>query len=202
MLGHRVASPGYACDRVHLDDDVLDVIEIARGDQVALGRLYDRYSPLLMAVGQRIVGDRREAEDLVHDVFLEVWRRAGDFDPARGSVKTWLLVRMRSRCLDRVKSAGYARVDRDTEGMERRPKTPVEGQTPSRMSDGARVREALAALPEPQREVLVLGYFEGLSCSEIAAQLAVPIGTVKSRMATAMARLRDALLSAQTEATT
>src|ERR1700760_2526308 len=81
----------------------------AAGDRDCLAGLYDRYAPALLAIGRRILGDRREAEDLLHDVFIEVWRQAGDYDESRGSVRAWLLMRMRSRALDRRKSAAISK---------------------------------------------------------------------------------------------
>ena len=89
--------------------DVEDLRALARGDNEALGRLYDRHGPVLMALGLRLLTERREAEDLVHDCFVEAWRHAGEYDPTRASVKTWLVMRMRSRCLDRLRSAGHVR---------------------------------------------------------------------------------------------
>jgi RNA polymerase sigma-70 factor (ECF subfamily) len=165
---------------------------IARGDRDALARLYDRYAGILMAVGQRILHERREAEDLLHDVFLEVWRQAADYDAERGTVRAWLLLRMRSRALDRRKSAGYARVI----SLEER-RAPEEGRVPGEdpllSPDREAVRRALAELPADQRQVLELGYFEGLSSSEIATRIDVPIGTVKSRVAAALTKLRTVM---------
>lgn len=184
--GERVASFASA------DDDAALVQATAAGDRAALARLYDRYAPILLAVAVRILGERREAEDLVHDVFLEAWRQAGSFDPARGSVRAWLLMRLRSRALDRRKSAGYRRVsslDSGELGADLERDVPTED--PAFAPDRAAVRRALAALPEEQRVVLTLGYFEGLSSAEIAARLTMPIGTVKSRVAAALSRLRS-----------
>src|SRR5688572_30117813 len=90
-------------------DDVDLVIAVAEGDREALALVYDRHSGPMLAVGVRIVRDRGEAEEILHDVFLEAWKRAGDYDPSRGTVRTWLMLRMRSRCLDYVKSAGRSR---------------------------------------------------------------------------------------------
>ncbi len=172
-------------------DDTRLIALIAAGDRAALGLLYDRYASVLMAVSLKMMGARREAEDLVHDVFLEVWQRAGDFDPRRGSVKVWLLVRMRSRCLDRLRSAGYARVSSIGErGDELLGSIAAGGES---AADERRLREALRALPESQREVLYLGYFEGMSSTEIADALEIPVGTVKSRVAAALSKLREAL---------
>lgn len=169
------------------------VAAAARGDTAALAGLYDRYSPALLAVGLRIVGDRPAAEDLVHDVFLEAWRKAREFDAGRGTVRTWLLVRMRSRSLDFRRSAGRSRhVSSETdEPVSETPAAPEED--PALGPDRSAVRRALEDLPPAQRAVLELAYFEGLSSSEAAARLGVPVGTVKSRVAAGLARLRAAL---------
>lgn len=168
------------------------VTAMSRGDRGALAALYDRYASLLLAVGRRILGDRRESEDLVHDVMLEVWRRAADYDATRGTVRAWILVRLRSRALDRKKSVGATRVvSVDPERLHQQRDHAAED--PALGPDRAALRRALAALPEDQRTVLELGYFEGLSSAEIAARIDAPIGTVKSRVAAALAKLRAGL---------
>jgi RNA polymerase sigma-70 factor, ECF subfamily len=96
-------------------DDVVIVHGMARGDSAALALLYDRYSGSMLALAQRIVGRGAEAEDVIHDVFLEAWRHAADYDQARGSVKSWLLLRTRSRSLDVQKSA---RVSKQVSGLD------------------------------------------------------------------------------------
>ena len=165
---------------------------MARGDSDALGVLYDRYAPVMLATAVRILGNQREAEDLVHDVLLEAWQKAGDYDRSRGSVRTWLLVRLRSRALDRWRRAGRIR----TQTMEARTideSLPALADDPGTSVDHARVRLAVQDLPEPQRRVLELAYFEGLSCTEIAARIDIPVGTVKSRIAAGLDRLRSHL---------
>jgi RNA polymerase sigma-70 factor (ECF subfamily) len=171
------------------DPDVDLVRAVARGDRAALAALYDRYSPIMFALALRIVRERREAEDLLHDVFLEVWRTAKDYDPDRGRVRTWLTIRMRSRALDLQKSARVSRNVGDDSVLDRVASDTDIADSPDR----ARVRKALAELPSEQRQVLELGYFEGLSCSEIAEKLGTPIGTVKSRVAAALGKLRQYL---------
>jgi RNA polymerase sigma-70 factor (ECF subfamily) len=167
-------------------DDLALIAAIAGGDREALARLYDRYASRLLALAVRMLGDRREAEDVLHDVFIEVWQHAGDFDAARGSVRAWLFVRMRSRTLDRGRRSGRARA-REAEQPVPEPGPALD---PSRVADQHRILAALAALPEPQRQVIELSYFRGLSSSALAATLDVPIGTVKSRVAAALAKLR------------
>jgi len=171
-------------------DDPALLRAIASGERQALGLLYDRHANVLLAVGLRVLSNRTEAEDVLHDVFLEVWRRAHTYDRGRGTVRTWLLVRMRSRCLDRRKSAAYAR--RETLENDARSVAP-EGPE---VADGSRVRGALTNLSDDQRDVVILSYFGGLSASEIATRLEIPIGTVKSRMAAAVRKLRQQLAEA------
>lgn len=173
------------------DEDVELVTAMAAGDRAGVARLYDRYAATLLAVGQRMLGGRREAEDLVQDVFLEAWRRADSYDPARGSVRAWLLVRLRSRALDRHRASQKAPLSMEGNGRVEEPVAEVED--PTLAPDRAAVRRALATLSSEQRVVLELGYFEGLSSSEIALRTGSPIGTVKSRVATALAKLRAGL---------
>jgi RNA polymerase sigma-70 factor (ECF subfamily) len=167
-------------------DDVALIEAMAGGDRTALAGLYDRHASTLLALALRILRNRGEAEDLLHDVFLEVWRAAKDYDTSRGRVRTWLVIRMRSRALDVVKSARMARrTDDDTVVAQ-----VVATDDPSASTDQTRVRAALGEVPGDQRAVLELAYFEGLSCSEIADKLTVPIGTVKSRLAAGLSKLR------------
>jgi RNA polymerase sigma-70 factor (ECF subfamily) len=199
---HRLFGPSIDCTRdggyrdakVREAGPVTDgalIRRVAGGDREALGTLYDRYAGILVAVARRIVGDAREAEDLVHDVVLEVWRSAGDYDDARGSVRAWILMRLRSRALDRRKAPRVARqVAMTPEAMEGALSEEAEAHW---APDRSRVRQALAQLPPEQRTVLELGYYEGLSSTEIALRVAVPVGTVKSRVAAALAKLRAGL---------
>src|SRR5882672_2218426 len=170
------------------EDEAL-VVAMADGDRGALATLYERHASLLMGLALRIVREKREAEDLLHDVFLEAWRTAKDFDPKRGRVRTWLAIRMRSRALDLQKSARVSRNTGDA-GLDVMVDE-AEGSSP----DHGRVRSALAELGQDQRKVLELAYFEGLSCTEIAERVAIPVGTVKSRIAAGLDRLRTGLVT-------
>ncbi|MEW5849935.1 MAG: sigma-70 family RNA polymerase sigma factor [Myxococcota bacterium] len=169
-------------------DDVALVAEVARGSREALAALYDRHAGVLLGLGQRMLGDRREAEDTLHDVFLEVWRAAADYDPNRAPVRAWLILRMRSRALDRLRSAERRRAVSmgGAEGWE-------ESTRPTASVERVAIQRAMAALPAEQRRVLALGFYEGLSASEIAKREDLPIGTVKSRTAAGLSKLRAAL---------
>ena len=178
------------------ESDEILVRAIANGDTAALAALYDRHAPLMLGLARRIVIGKAEAEDIVHDVFVEAWRRAADYDENRGSVRAWLLLRTRSRAIDFRKSAGVARTvatgDQDWLAALADPRA-----DDSEAPDRSRLRQRLAALNAEQREVLWLGYFEGLSSSEIATRVGVPLGTVKSRVAAALSALRLALADRQ-----
>jgi RNA polymerase sigma-70 factor, ECF subfamily len=179
--------PPEAGDAVSID------VLIARaqtGDRAAFGLLYDRFAPALLGAAARMLGDPRESADLVHDVFLEAWQRVREYDPRRGSVRTWLLLRLRSRALDLL-------------GRAERRHTQV-GAAPERMERGnpnARdhtmeqlaVRQALMRLDGDVRAVLEQTYFEGLSAREIAARAGIPEGTVRSRLARGLSALTAAL---------
>ena len=152
---------------------------MAAGDPAGLSRLYDSYAPRLLALGVHVLRDQGEAEDVLHDVFMEAWKRAGSFDAERAAVRTWLVVRMRSRCLDRLR-ARNVRAD----APEARLPAPV-----------GRIRDAVATLPDAQRRVMELLYFEGLSSREAAERIGCPVGSVKSRVRLAMTSLRRDLLT-------
>jgi RNA polymerase sigma-70 factor (ECF subfamily) len=172
-------------------EDTALMAAIVRGDRLALGRLYDRHAPVLLALAMRILGDRGLAEDVLHDVVLEAWHRARDFDPARGSARAWLVTRMRSRALDRRIATG--RQARLAEEAGRDSDRRITASSMVAATDGERVRRQLAGLPGDLVQVIELAYFEGLSFSDIARRLSIPVGTVKSRMARALHLLRERL---------
>lgn len=178
-------APGRPDEDAELDAQL--VAKMVSGDRGALAALYERHSGVLLGLAMRIVRSRLEAEDLLHDVFLEAWRSAKDFDPKRGRARTWLAIRMRSRALDLQKSARVSRNAGDA-GLEL-----LVDERDGSSPDHARVRAGLAELGADQRKVLELAYFEGLSCTEIATRVSVPVGTVKSRIAAGLDRLRSGM---------
>jgi RNA polymerase sigma-70 factor (ECF subfamily) len=174
------------------DGDASLVARMARGDRLALGELYGRHSARLFAVLLKILGDRAEAEDLLHDVFLEAWRRARDYSTARGTVAAWLVLRARSRAIDRRRSAPRAR-SVPLEGADLPERGDPEAD-PGRISDQKRLGDVFSVMSADEREVILLGYFEGLSSTEIAERIGKPVGTVKSRTRSGLEKLRGALV--------
>jgi RNA polymerase sigma-70 factor, ECF subfamily len=163
---------------------------MAQGDPEAIATLYDRHAPVMLALARRILGGPADAEDLVHDVFLEAWRHAPEYDASRGSVKAWLVLRTRSRAVDLRRSAARTMVDYDNRELARADSSTEDAAL---APDRARIHRLLQSLPPEQALVLMLGYFEGLSSTEIAARISAPVGTVKSRIASALSRLRSTL---------
>lgn len=164
-------------------DDSSLVEGIGRGNRDALGALYDRHAPTLLATGLRMLGTEREAQDLLHDVFLEAWEHAGEYDPTRGSVRTWLLVRLRSRALDRMSRIERTRSRPLEELVDHAGHTNSGDEQGGESFDRMAVREALSRVDGDVREVLELTYFRGLTAREIGARVGIPVGTVKSRLA-------------------
>lgn len=190
----RIGSSQPVADTQALD--AANIEGIQAGDREALGALYDRHAGLLTALGLRIIADLEIVSDILHDVFIEVWEKASTYDEARARVRTWLALRMRSRCLDRLRSAAHKR---RTQVSEERFERVVQSDAERRGNDAhdpvdrERAVKAIAHLSPEQRSVIECLFFQGLTSSEAAIALNLSIGTVKSRVRLAMARLRDAL---------
>ena len=170
-----------------------------RGEEAAVAEIYDRHARLLYSLALRIVRRPSDAEDVIQEVFSQVWRQAGRYDWSRGTVAGWLIMLTRSRALDRLRrergEAAAADFD-DASSSVVDPALTIDLQLVD-AEQAARVRAALLALPDLQRVPLELAYYEGLSQSAIAARLETPLGTIKTRMRQALLRLRDALAEPQ-----
>jgi RNA polymerase sigma-70 factor (ECF subfamily) len=177
------------------DHDVELLKAVAAKDDAALGQLYDRYRLILFGVLIRILNNREEAQDVLQEVFLQVWRRAADFDENRGRPFTWLVTLARSRGIDRLRSlASRERVATMAGAGAEAVEDVSDAATDAIRSEQRRVvNSALSQLPEEQKRPLMLAYFDGLTQSEIATQLGAPLGTVKTRMRSGMMKLRELL---------
>ncbi|MFB8145457.1 ECF RNA polymerase sigma factor SigK [Microbacterium sp. NPDC056003] len=164
---------------------------IAGGDQTAFARLYDMLSPRAFGLILRVLVDRSQSEEVLQEVFLEVWQSASRFAPNRGQGRSWVLTIAHRRAVDRVRSsqastnrdmrAGLRDLDVAHDGVAEQAELRIEGE---------RVATALSALPDAQREALTLAYYGGYSQSEIAALMGAPLGTIKTRMRDGLSRLR------------
>ncbi len=171
---------------------------IAEKDETALAQIYDRYRVILFGLLMRILNNREEAEDVLQEVFLQVWRRAADFDENRGRPFTWLVTLARSRGIDRLRSLAARERVAVAGAREAADEVSDAASDAFRSEQRGLVTTALAQLPDEQKRPLMLAYFEGLTQSEIATHLGAPLGTVKTRMRTGMLKLRE-LLAGQGE---
>jgi RNA polymerase sigma-70 factor (ECF subfamily) len=174
-------------------NDVELLKRIVAGDEAALAQLYDGYRVILFGLLMRILNNREEAEDVLQEVFLQVWRRAADFDENRGRPFTWLVTLTRSRGIDRLRTLA-ARERVAIAGAKAESEAVSDAASDVfRSEQRGLVTSALAQLPEEQKRALMLAYFDGLTQSEIATRLGAPLGTIKTRMRTGMMKLRELL---------
>lgn len=165
------------------------IARIYTGDEGAMAMLYDRYSPVVYAVALRVLSDRNTAEDILQDVFVQLWRNPQSFNASRGSLATWLAVIARNRAIDQLRrqhpevelSETLISVDPDLENTAER-KQAIE-----------KVRAVLARMPAEQRSALEMAFFEGLTHVEIAGKTGQPLGTVKTRIRSGLLAVRKAL---------
>lgn len=176
-------------------NDTALVRAVAEGDQAAVAKLYDRYAGMLLGLARKVVKDPADAEEVLQETFLHVWNRARSYDPSRSSVATWLVLIARSRSIDRVRTRNV--VDRTHAAVQKEAGPDHESaQGVGSVLDRERrlrVRSELESIPEEQRAVLELAFFQGLTQREIAETTGIPLGTVKTRTLLAMKKLRKSL---------
>jgi RNA polymerase sigma-70 factor (ECF subfamily) len=165
---------------------------VAQGDQAAFAELYDQTAPRVLGLIKRLLKDHAQSEEVTQEVFLEIWQNATRFDSARGSAASWMLTMAHRRAVDRIRASQAGR-DRDLKIGVRDLETDYDSVTESVeiRIEHERVERALGRLTELQRQAVKLAYYGGLSHSEVAKLLDVPIGTVKTRLRDGMIRLRD-----------
>jgi len=183
----------------HLSDEAV-VALCARSDEVALAELYDRFGAVAYGLARRVLRDDSLAEDAVQEAFLAIWRGAARFLPERGKASTWILTLVHRRAVDLVRREQRRRTDVLPETAPDATAGAVDDELWLRL-ERERVLAALAKLPDAQREAIELAYYGGFTQSELAERLGEPLGTIKSRMFTGLARLRE-LLEGEAWATT
>jgi RNA polymerase sigma-70 factor (ECF subfamily) len=168
--------------------------QVATGDRAAFAELYDLVSPRVFGLIKRLLRDHSQSEEVTQEVFLEIWQTATRFDPNKGGASTWILTMAHRRAVDRVRASQSSR-DRDIKIGIRDHKTDYDhvSETIEIRMEHERVEKAMLRLTELQRQAVSLAYYGGLSHSEVAEKLSVPIGTVKTRLRDGMIRLRDEL---------
>ena len=167
---------------------------IRSGDPEALGELYDEHASAALATAMRVVGGREEAEDVVHDAFVTVWRKIGSFNAERGAIRAWLMTIVRNRAIDRVRArrGSMDLDDADERSLLRTGPNPTWEAAVQRAS-AADMQAALGRLPEEQRRAIELAYFEGYTYREVADLTGVAAGTAKGRLRLALGKLRESL---------
>ena len=184
-------------DHAHLSDEAL-VALVARGHESALAELYDRLGRAAYGLAYRILRDEALAEDAVQEAFLGLWRGAGSFIPERAKASTWILTLVHRRAVDLVRREQRRRAEPIEDAPE--PAVGSAEEAAWLRLDRERVQDALAQLPDQQREAIELAYYGGYTQSELAERLGQPLGTIKSRMFSGLTRLRE-LLDEGTERT-
>ena len=183
-------------DRTSASRPTIDELlaQVGRGDRVAFGALYDETAPRLFGLIRRLVVDPAQAEEVTQDVYLELWQSAARFDATKGNALSWMFTLAHRRAVDRIRSAQASR-DRDLRIGVRDLDVPVDtvAEAAETSVEHERVQGALGELSDLQRECVALAYYGGLTQSEIAERLQVPLGTVKTRLRDGMIRLRTAL---------
>ncbi len=177
---------GESPSAVHL------IRQVARQDRNAFSQLYDRCSSLVFSLALRMLKARSDAEDLLQEVFVQIWRQAANYSEERGSPEAWIINITRSRAIDKLRS--IRRMERSfilTEDPARAESSENVESLAAESEARLTMNSALANLPEAQRRVLELAYFDGLTQTEIATRLAEPLGTVKTRMRSGIQRLKE-----------
>jgi len=185
MEESELTTPGLQTD----SPDAALISRVRRGDQQAMAQLYDRYSGVVYAVALRVLADTAAAEDVLQDVFMQLWRKPSAFDASRGSLAPWLAVIARNRAIDQIRKR---KPETDVEDIVIAVDADLEGDTARKLSID-KVRGALNAMAPGQRRLLEMAFFEGLTHTEIAAKTGDPLGTVKTRIRAGLLALRKAV---------
>jgi RNA polymerase sigma-70 factor (ECF subfamily) len=187
---HQVAPPSASFDRDQLS---AALARVAQGSQAALAEVYQRSSAKLFGICLRILGDRSEAEDALQDIYINVWRKAGSFDPQRASPITWLAALARNRSIDRRRARGTRESAPVEEAADLPDGSPDALARLTAAEESVRITSCLGELEERQNRAIRAAFYEGLSYPELASRWAVPLGTMKSWIRRGLLRLRDCL---------
>lgn len=177
------------------DSDEALLVATAGGDQQAFARLYDRFAPRVFGLVRKVVRDPGLSQDTMQEVMTELWRTSPRFDPDKGNAVSWILTLAHRRAVDAVRREQSARDRADAVGRQEDAQRPFDdvSETVTMADEHSQIRKALDALTDLQRQAIDLAYFEGMTYREVAENLGVPLGTIKTRMRDGMIRLRDTM---------
>jgi len=190
------APPPSASEHAGQADAALDTLlsRVARGDQAAFEVVYDQMAGPVYGLILKVLRDPAQSEEVAQEVLLEVWRSASRFDPRRGGATSWILTIAHRRAVDRVRSeSAAAERERRSPTIAEPPPSDVVAETVTASLEAERVRRCLGGLTELQREAVTLAFYKGYTYPQIAAQLDVALGTIKTRIRDGLIRLRDCL---------
>jgi RNA polymerase sigma-70 factor (ECF subfamily) len=174
---------------------LLHLRNMANGDHPALAKTYDLMGPVVFSLAVRMLRDRPAAEDVTQDIFVQIWRQAGNYDTSRGSPEAWMMMIARTRILDRLRSRSSGIILKPV--GDHLPDAPDAEDWPDDLAisreDAINVRHALAELPQDQKHAIELAFFDGLTHLEISQKLNVPLGTIKTRIRLGLLKIRDQL---------
>lgn len=189
---------GFA--RLTADEEREWMVQVQNGDKRSLRKLYDRFSKILFGMIYKILRNKEESEDLLQEIFVKIWNKADQFDPSRGSAYSFIATLARNRAIDRTRSRAFKNrrkddyvINDDEYSFNLSTENPNPEEKIEITERAVGVRKALAQLNEKERQVLYISYFEGLSQTEIADKIDIPLGTVKYRMRQGMIKLREML---------
>jgi len=195
MIAPAMSEPSTEHEEIS-DQDLM--LRIQQGDEEALGLLYDRYSGVLKSLIMRVIHNDAESDDLLQEIFVELWKQSGTFSPEKGKPLGWIVTLTRRRAIDRLrKRQAYARVEEKFKDQpEQQPEAWVHNtmEEDLELNDARRMlRKVMDELPEAQRQAIELAYFKGMSQREVAAHTGIPLGTIKTRLELGLKKISEAL---------
>ncbi len=182
---------------LHLEEKVSEdaalVARLGSGDESALAEIFRRHGGHVFGLAKRVIRDEELARDTAQDVFVSLWKKPEAFDGSRGSLRTFLLTKTHSRSIDLIRSESSRRIREERDALLRVDSVPSVDEEVWRVTVSSKVRSALTTIPEREREVIELAYFEGFTYREVAVRLGLAEGTVKSRIRSGLSRLQESM---------
>ncbi len=170
------------------------IYQVKKGDKTAFKEIYSRFSQVTYNLVLRILRDKEDAEEVVQEIFLQVWNKAYTYDPDRGAVSTWVMNIARSRAIDKLRTLGYKDINIEIDEEKVNSNEDLSRTIEDREQSKNIIKQALDSLPENQRIAIELVYFEGLTHMETAERLDVPVGTIKTRIRLGVMKLKDKIM--------